>query len=210
MGATKGGVGKTTLATNLAAYQAIQGRDVLIMDCDGQASASHWCAMREDNDTARKLPVVQQFGASVRPALADLRRRYDLVIVDVGARDSVELRQAATVADAMLAPICPSQFDVWTLARLAELVTDAGDFRKSPLRPWVVCTRASSHWRVNEADDAQEALREFDELEYAGIIRERVAYRRCVRKGLSVFEDDPRDAQAIRELEQAFKKLQNG
>ena len=46
-GGEKGGTGKTTLATNIAAELAIKNKDVLLIDTDRQESASSWCYVRK-------------------------------------------------------------------------------------------------------------------------------------------------------------------
>ena len=51
IGGEKGGTGKTTLAVNLAALRASQGRDVLLIDTDIQASASYWAQSRDEAGT---------------------------------------------------------------------------------------------------------------------------------------------------------------
>ena len=45
---TKGGVGKTTLAVNLAVYRSLAGRDLLLVDADEQATASDFTAIRTE------------------------------------------------------------------------------------------------------------------------------------------------------------------
>ena len=47
VGGEKGGVGKTTLAVNLAAMRARAGHDVLLVDADKQASANLWANIRD-------------------------------------------------------------------------------------------------------------------------------------------------------------------
>ena len=44
--------------------------------------------------------------------------KYRDIVIDAGGRDSVELRAAMTVADALYIPIQASQFDVWTLDQM--------------------------------------------------------------------------------------------
>ena len=57
VGGEKGGVGKTTLAVNLAAMRARAGHDVLLVDADKQASANLWASIRDQEkvDSARPL-----------------------------------------------------------------------------------------------------------------------------------------------------------
>lgn len=210
-GAPKGGTGKTTCATNIAARRQLDGRDVLILDTDVQATANHWATLREAEGSMPPIPVVQQFGDSVRRAVADLRKRYDDIVIDAGGRDSVELRHAMLVADLAITPICASQFDVWTLARMAQLADDVADLRNGgPLRISVICNRASTNPRVNEVQQASEAVAEFEDLRYAGAICERIAYRRAARSGLSIFEDPTRDLVATQEFDRVYRDAIDG
>ena len=66
VGGEKGGTGKTTLATNLAALRAASGADVLLVDTDRQGSASFWAATRDENDALAAVPCVQVFGKGWR------------------------------------------------------------------------------------------------------------------------------------------------
>src|SRR4249920_2687194 len=53
---SKGGVGKTTLATNLATHDAVKGKRTVLVDADRQASALRWCEKRAGMESA-VLPV---------------------------------------------------------------------------------------------------------------------------------------------------------
>ncbi|HQH27598.1 MAG TPA: AAA family ATPase, partial [Oligoflexia bacterium] len=49
VGGTKGGGGKTTLATNLVVMRSLQSRDVLLIDADDQGTASSFTSLRNSN-----------------------------------------------------------------------------------------------------------------------------------------------------------------
>ncbi|GAB5550143.1 MAG: AAA family ATPase [Sandaracinaceae bacterium] len=204
VGGEKGGTGKTTLATNLAAQRAASGRDVLLVDTDRQGSASFWSAVRDELGEERaalpSVPCIQVFGKTVARQVADLANRYDDVVVDAGGRDSVELRSAMVAADRLYVPVQASQFDVWTLEQMDELVTQAQAINPD-LEAGVVINRASTHPRVREADEAKALVADFETLSYTYVVvRDRIAYRRAASEGKAVTEADEPDAKAVAEM----------
>ena len=202
VGGEKGGTGKTTLATNLAALRAGSGRDVLLVDTDRQGSASFWSAVRDEavREELAAVPCVQVFGKGVARQLADLAGRYDDVVVDAGGRDSVELRSAMVGAERLYVPVQASQFDVWTLEQMDELVSQAQAINPD-LQAGVVINRASTHPRVREADEARELVSDFEHLGYTGVVvRDRIAYRRAASEGRAVAEAAEPDAKAVAEM----------
>ena len=112
IGGEKGGTGKTTVATNLAALRAAAGGDVLLVDTDRQGTAAAWCQLRVEHPRLPPVPCVHLFGKTVQTGIRDLAGRYHEVIIDAGGRDEVELRSALVVADAVYIPIQPSQYDL--------------------------------------------------------------------------------------------------
>ena len=98
IGGEKGGAGKTTLATNMAAMRALAGRDVLLIDTDPQGSANSWSQSRDDESITPRVACVQKFGKGLPAEVKDLSKRYQDIIIDAGGRDSVELRSALVVA----------------------------------------------------------------------------------------------------------------
>ena len=148
-------------------------------------------------------------GNDMRADIPALARRYQDLIIDAGGRDSPELRSALLIAERVYIPIQPSQFDIWTLGRMDNLVTNAQGFNLN-LHAWVVISRASTNPSVSEVAEAQSLLADFAHLRLAhAVIRDRIAYRKAARDGLSVEELKPGDPKAGEEIRAFFQEVFN-
>src|SRR3954451_15653767 len=130
VGNTKGGVGKTTLALQLALARALAGRDVLLIDADRQGSAQDGVSIRAETGRKPALACIHfPDGKALRTQAEPLARRYQDVIIDAGGRDSAALRAALLISDTVLVPFAPRSFDVWALAQMVELIGEAQTVR---------------------------------------------------------------------------------
>lgn len=121
IGSNKGGVGKTTLATNLAVAFAIRMDKAVLVDADPQGSGLYWGSARQQKQHTPLVHVVQRRGNLV-DALKVLSRQNQVVIVDVPGRNSPELISAMSVADVVISPHACSQLDLETLQELEDQV----------------------------------------------------------------------------------------
>jgi len=200
VGNTKGGVGKTTLAVQLALARALAGRDVLVVDGDRQGSAQMAVAVRAEAGRTPGLACVQYpDGAVLRAQVQRQRAKYDDVVIDAGGRDSTALRAALILSDRLIVPFLPRSVDVWALADIAALVDEA-DAVRDGLQVWAVLNAADPDTSGDNAEAAA-ALADFPRLALLDApVRRRKAFANALGLGLAVSELTPRDAKACEEL----------
>lgn len=200
IGGQKGGTGKSTVATNLAVALTLRGRQVLLVDTDRQATATHWGDVRQADESLPPVTVVQKTGKLYR-TLRDLEDRYEDVIVDAGGFDSVELRTSLAAADALYSPVRASQSDLWTLEAMSALVTEARELNEH-LRAYLVLSMAPTHPGVHEAEAARALLADYPAFGLcAALLRDRKAFRDAMFQGRGVLElPDPKASQELASL----------
>lgn len=204
VGNVKGGVGKTTLAVNLAIALSLRKRDVLLIDGDEQGTAMAFTDLRSAHKDGKPgYTAVALHGKAIRDQTRQLAPKYADIVIDVGGRDTGSLRAALTVAETVIIPVQPRSFDVWGVDQTAELVRDARQINEH-LRAIAVLNNADSQGKDNEA--AADALRGIDGIDLAPeVIVRRKAFPNAAANGLSVLEYG--DAKASDELSKLLAVL---
>ncbi len=192
---TKGGVGKSTLAVNLAAQAAGAGATVLIVDADPQSSSLQFLEVRDDDRPA--IQGVQITKPILHRQLPKLSEPFDLVFIDVGGRDAPVFRSALVASDTILVPMVPAAFDTWASADVFAVIDELTTANED-LRTLVVLNQVT---RTVVAREALEHLVKYLGEHNAALldtqIFNRTAWARSVGEGLSVSEWQPRSAAAL-------------
>ena len=208
VGNTKGGVGKTTVALNLAIAQARAGRDVWFIDGDRQGTAQAAIALRAEAERAPAIAcATYPDGSTLRSQVLHQTGNFADIIIDAGGRDSGALRAALILSDVLLVPFHPRTYDVWALDDMAALVEEACAVRDG-LRVKAVLNCADPGNRSKDNIEAAAAVGELERFEYLPTpLLRRKAFANAAGAGLSVLELTPPDRKAITELNALVKML---
>lgn len=199
LGHTKGGVGKSTLALNIAVERLRTGADTLLIDGDPrQTSISKAIGIRADAGTTPAVPcIVLDDARALRHQVGLLQDKYQDIVIDVGGKDSNALRAALTVTDVLLLPVAPESVEIWAIDDILELVAEArviNDFRVM-----AVVNRAKPVGRDNA--DTIAVIQEYAEIELVpGTIGNRGIFSSAFGRGQSVAEYKPVNRKAADEL----------
>jgi len=201
IGNTKGGVGKTTLAVQIAISRALAGRDVWLIDGDRQGTATAAIAARAEAGRQPGIACAQYpDGPTLRAQVQQQAGKWDDIIIDVGGRDSTALRAALVLADVLLVPFAPRSYDVWALDDMAGLVDEARSVRDG-LKAYAVMNQADPGEHSTDNADAAAAVAEVSQFIYLPTpIRRRKAFSNASGAGQAVSELSPKDAKAAAEV----------
>lgn len=185
---TKGGCGKSTVATNLAAYYAGQGQRVTLADCDVQGSSADWLANRPEH-----FPGIT--GINQKDHTLQIPADTEILIMDTPAGlHGKKLGKFVKVANFLIIPVLPSAIDIRATDRfLKELYTQ----RKFINRKIKIASIAN---RVREDTLAAAKVEYFldhinlpdgKKLPYKTMLRASQNYINAAEKGISIFELPP-------------------
>ena len=180
---SKGGSGKSTIATSIASYYATQGKKVVLVDLDPQASSLDWLAARPSGRSTI-TGIDGTAGAFRAPRSADYVV-YDTPAAVHGAELGALLRRAQSI----LIPILPSPIDMRAATPFIQKVLDNGRVSRKEARVALVANRCRQHYNVYHQLDAY--LRRVRKAPFISVLRETQNYVRAAERGLGVFELPP-------------------
>lgn len=185
----KGGVGKSTIACNLAVCAVNDGKRTLLIDADPQGSSLSFRAIREADD----LKAVSITQPTIHKDIGDFEN-FDLVIIDAGGRDNTLFRSAISAATKglLLIPVLPSQYDIWAAEDTFNVLKELRVYLDIPA--YAVFNQTIQNTTVSK--EAKETLEEItaenDIKLLETVLYSRVDYKKSISQGLGVSEYQPK------------------
>ena len=197
VGTSKGGVGKSTIACNLAVAAAQDDKSVLLIDADVQNSSVDFRAIRKTDD----IKAIAITTATLHKDLQDFN--FDLILIDCGGRDSAVFRSAILAADKLIIPILPSVFDIWAAEDTIKIYQDSVLFNEHLTAHFVLNTVMP---RTIMTKELETAIAEQKIPVLNSKLGLRVDFKNSLLQGKGVSETAPKSKAAI-ELNSLYHEI---
>lgn len=202
----KGGIGKSTIAGNLAAEFAAMGQGVAVLDADPQHSLVAWAA-QGDGMLARCVEKVENGAEDLRTQARKAEKHADIVLIDTPPGMPEVAYEAAMVADLVLLPCGPSPLDIFALKEALGLMLKARAERRSK-KPRIRFVPSKVLMNTNLGRGLSESLEKMGK-KVLPVISQRIAVAEAVNSGLTIGEyaPDSPSHEEFRALAKAAKKI---
>jgi chromosome partitioning protein len=176
----KGGVGKSTLSTNLAGAFAANGEWVALADLDRQQSSHGWLALRPAG-----LPPIETWHVDPE-APAKPPKGLERAVIDTPAGlHGARLAAALELADKVVVPLQPSMFDILATQHFLERLAKEKAVRKGAIEVGVVGMRVDA--RTRSAEQLHRFVESL-ELPVLGFLRDTQNYVQLAAHGLTLWD----------------------
>ena len=174
----KGGVGKSTLSTNLAGYLAFRGHRVMLGDVDRQQSARTWLGLRPAS-----LPAIGSWEFTHDEVVRPPKGTTHVVLDTPAGLHGKRLDEVMKLADKMLIPLQPSLFDIHATHAFVRQLREHKRAERVEL--------ALVGMRTREGTIATDQLRSFlatERLPLLGFLRDTQNYVHLAAHGLTLWD----------------------
>ena len=178
---SKGGCGKSTITTNLAAHYAEGKKNTAIIDTDRQGSSFHWCQRRPEG-----VPGVLGMQGARKGWSERMPEGTERVIVDTAAgMHADDIAGLVDEVDAMIVPVLPSTFDLEATAQYLKEIRRLSPIKRGKVPVALVANRTKP-W-TNATQEALNAMQAFP-FPVVAQLRDSMGYVVLTGLGKSIFD----------------------
>lgn len=184
---SKGGSGKTTLATNLASYYCSQNLKTALIDYDSQGSSTFWCSRRPDSLNHIEIIAAYKKATQVtRNWFLRPERDTERVIIDSpSGLDVAQFKQTLNESDAVIIPVLPSTIDIHAVAHFIADILLQGKVKRDQGRIAVIANRARKNTLVYQR--LEKFLNSLG-IPFVATLRDTQQYINASEAGMGIFE----------------------
>jgi chromosome partitioning protein len=180
---SKGGSGKSTIATSIASHYAAQGNKVMLVDCDPQASSLEWLAARPSGRST--ISGIDGSSGKFR-----VPRSADYIVYDTPAAvHGKDLSAFLRRPQSIIIPVLPSPIDMRAATPFIQKVLDNGRVARKEARVALIANRCREHYNIYHQLDTY--LSRVRKAPFISALRETQNYVRAAERGLGIFELAP-------------------